>query len=329
MTFSPHPSPLTHLPSSISHQPSPLTHLPSAISHQPSPIYVVDELKNEEARLVAISIEGHGNKLKVLNSFKTGGASPCYVSMHNDIVATANYRGGSLSVFHIGKTGEIHSLLSVIKGTTGGPDMTRQDTPHIHCVLFSPDGKYLFATDFSADQIIMLETSKIITDTSRKTWPLAYPGGYGPRHLVFSPDGRFLYVIGELSDCVTVFAYDEGRLTEVQTIEADPDHGRGGADIRFSPDGHFLYTSHRRKNDKIVIFSVNRQSGRLTRIGQQSTKSHPRQFCLTPNGKYLLAACMDDDVIQVFQRNPSTGLLSNTNREIKVKRPAFVGFRKQ
>lgn len=173
--------------------------------------------------------------------------------MLTDIVATANYRGGSLSLFRISPTGEILSLLSVIKGTVSGPDMTRQCVPHIHCVLFSPDGRYLFATDFSADRIISIELTPDGVGDRIRSWPLSYPGGYGPRHLIFSPDGRYLYVIGELSDCITVFAYHEGNLSEVQTIVADEDHGRGGADIHFSSDGAFLYTSHRRKYDKIVI----------------------------------------------------------------------------
>ena len=300
---------------------------PSYLTIEPETglLYVVNELKDEQACLVAVQVED-GKRLKLLNSCKTGGASPCHVSKNNDLVATANYRGGSLSLFRISPTGEIQSLVSVIKGTTGGPDMTRQSTPHIHCVLFSPDGRYLFATDFSADQIVRLEIASNGAEVSRKEWPLAYPDGYGPRHLIFSPDGRFLYVIGELSDSVTVYEYHEGNLTEVQTIVADEDHGRGGAAIQFSPDGAFLYTSHRRKNDKIVIFSVDKQSGKLTKTGSQITKCHPRQFCLTPDGKHIFVACMDDDVIQIFKRNPATGLLSSTYQSIMVKKPAFVGF---
>ena len=131
---------------------------PSYLTIEPETglLYVVNELKNEQASLVAVRVE-NSKRLKVLDAFKTRGASPCHVSKWHDIVATANYRGGSLSLFRISPTGEILSLLSVIKGTVGGPDMTRQCVPHIHCVLFSPDGRYLFATDFSADRIISIE----------------------------------------------------------------------------------------------------------------------------------------------------------------------------
>lgn len=294
-------------------------------TEQEGMLYVVNELKNEDASIIALRVENN-RQLKLLSVCKTGGASPCYVSKFHNTVVTANYRGGSLSLFNINKNGEVHSLMSVIEGSIGGPDKTRQNIPHIHCALFSPDGKYIFASDFAADQIIRLEIDSNGKEISRKTWPLAYNDGYGPRHIIFSPDGRFLYVIGELSDCITVYRYNEGNLTEVQTIEADDDHGRGGADIHFSPDGGFLYTSHRRNNDKIVIFSVNSQSGELRKIGFHPTKRHPRQFRLTPNGKYMLVACMEDNVIQIFERNPTTGVLTDINKCIMVENPVFVGF---
>lgn len=297
---------------------------PSYLTIECDLLYVVDELKNEQARLVALRVED--NKLTLLNDCKTGDASPCHVSKYNDLVATANYRGGSLSLFRIGETGKIQSLLSVIKGSTGGPDPLRQDVPHVHCALFSPDGKYLFATDFSADRIIRLELSRDGVGDDIKSWPLPYPGGYGPRHLLFSADGQFLYVIGELSDCITVFKNQGGNLTELQTLVADEDHGRGGAHLLFSPDGRFLYSSHRRKNDKIVIFSVDRQTGILTRIGSQPTMHHPRQFCISPDGRHLLVTSMDDNCIQVFNRNPMSGVLTPIDRTLMVEAPAFVGF---
>ena len=148
----------------------------------------------------------------------------------------------------------------------------------------------------------------------------------GPRHLTFSKDGRFAYLINELGGECVVLNYRKGKLKEVQRIMADEGGGRGSADIHISPDGRFLYTSHRLKKDGIAIFAINPKNGTLTKIGYQLTGVHPRNFAITPNGKYLLVACRDNNKIQVFQRNETTGKLTETSQEIEVDKPTCILF---
>ena len=148
----------------------------------------------------------------------------------------------------------------------------------------------------------------------------------GPRHLVFSKDGRFAYLMSELSGKVTVFRCAQGRLERLQEIASDNVGARGGADIHLSPDGRFLYSSNRLKADGIAIFAVNSQTGLLTRIGYQPTAAHPRQFNISPNGQYLLCCCRDSDIIQVFKRDMQTGLLSDMHNDIPVSKAVCVQF---
>ena len=148
----------------------------------------------------------------------------------------------------------------------------------------------------------------------------------GPRHLTFSPNGKFAYLITELSGKVIAFSYDDGRLKQIQTITADTVAARGSADIHLSPDGKYLYASNRLKEDGIAIFAVNPENGTLAKVGYQPTGIHPRNFNITPNGKYLLAACRDSNVIQVYKRNEVTGLLEDTNQDIVVDMPVCVQF---
>ena len=150
----------------------------------------------------------------------------------------------------------------------------------------------------------------------------------GPRHLTFSKDGRFAYLINELGGECVVLSYRKGKLKEVQRIMADEGGGRGSADIHISPDGRFLYTSHRLKKDGIAIFAIDPEKGTLTKIGYQLTGIHPRNFAITPNGKYLLVACRDDNKIQVFERNEATGELTETAQAIEVDRPTCIVFGK-
>ena len=143
---------------------------------------------------------------------------------------------------------------------------------------------------------------------------------------MFSPNGRFAYLMSELSGKVTVFRYRDGRLEALQEIVSDSVGARGGADIHLSPDGRFLYSSNRLQAEGIAIFSVNPSTGLLTRIGYQPTAAHPRQFNITPNGEFLLCCCRDSNKIQVFRRDKKTGMLSDTGKDIPVSRAVCVQF---
>ena len=146
---------------------------------------------------------------------------------------------------------------TLFQGSATGPDAIRQVTPHIHCTVFSPDGKYIFATDFSADRILrfVMHPDNPIPHASLEAVNIEEDSG--PRHLTFSPNGKFAYLITELSGKVIAFSYDDGRLEQIQTTTADTVAARGSADIHLSPDGKStVYASNRLKEDGIAIFAV-------------------------------------------------------------------------
>lgn len=150
--------------------------------------------------------------------------------------------------------------------------------------------------------------------------------GAGPRHICFAPDGKHAYLITELSGDVIVLSYDEMKLDTIQTIKADTLDARGSADIHISPDGNFVYASNRLKGDGIAIFSVNSEDGTLEKAGYQLTGIHPRNFAITPNGKYLLVACRDTNEIQIFARDAETGLLQDIGEKIEMSKPVCLKF---
>jgi 6-phosphogluconolactonase (cycloisomerase 2 family) len=152
--------------------------------------------------------------------------------------------------------------------------------------------------------------------------------GSGPRHLDFHPDGKFAYLINELSGAVTAFGYDAaaGNLSFIQSVQADTLDAKGSADMHVSPDGRFLYASNRLKGDGIAIFTINQADGKLTKAGYQETGIHPRNFVITPNGKFLLVAGRDSDVIQIFLIDKTTGLLENTYKDIELDMPVCLKF---
>lgn len=289
-------------------------------------VYAVSEMNDSTAAVSSLAFDRETGALRLLNTELTYGADPCYVATNGNEVLTANYSGGTMSVFPLRADGTLAPADTLFEGSATGPDPVRQIAPHVHCTLFSPDGKYIFATDFSADRILrfVLHPNDAVPHLSAET--IDIEADSGPRHLTFSPDGKHAYLITELSGKVIAFDYNDGRLQQIQTIVADTVAARGSADIHLSPDGKYLYASNRLQADGIAIFAVNPEDGTLAKVGYQLTGIHPRQFNITPNGKYLLAACRDSNVIQVYERDEVTGLLRDTRQDIIVDMPVCVQF---
>lgn len=245
----------------------------------------------------------------------TGGEDPCYIATDGTIALTANYTGGSLSVFKDGVRTQL------IKGSIGGPDPVRQESAHVHCCVFAPDGAYVLATDFSADRILRF---KIECDSLRLVGATPLERDCGPRHLLFA-DENTVYAIGELSGNITVLRYSDGGLEPLQTIEADPAHTRASADIRISPDGRFLYASNRKGMDGVAVFRV-LEGGLLEFVDYTRTTANPRNIALSPEGRFLLVASQDEDKVEVYSRDLQTGKLARTSETLEVSMPVCLLF---
>lgn len=303
------------------------------INKEGTHVYSVSETGDAKAAANAFVFDKKDGTLKLLNSQLTGGADPCYIELDKTgkHVVTANYSGGSITAFNINGDGTLTTAAQLIRFTGKGADAERQKAPHLHCVRYSPDGKYLFADDLGTDKIHKFGINESNEGNYFKVGtPAAFDvaPGSGPRHLDFHPNGKYAYLINELSGAVIAFNYDAnaGNLTQIQTIQADTLGAKGSADIHVSPDGKFLYASNRLKGDGIAIFSINQADGKLTKVGYQETGVHPRNFVITPNGKFLLVASRDNDVIQIFLIDRVTGLLENTYKDIELDMPVCLKF---
>lgn len=260
----------------------------------------------------------------------TTGADPCNILYWDGNVITSNYTGGSVSVFPVAEDGllePMHEEFSIDWGYES--EFASRHLPeivsHMHCAVLSPDGKYLFVTDLGAECIyrFTLTENRVFGDqTVAHRFPRLTKTG--PRHMIFSADGRFAYLLSELGDQLTVFQYLDGQLEAVHSVKAYKGNGHGSADLHLSPDGRFLYTSHRLKEDGIAVFSVDPVTGRVKRVGYTATGPHPRNFAITPNGKYLLCACRDSDAIEIYAIDAATGLLSDTGRRITLGAPVCI-----
>ncbi len=298
-------------------------------------VYSVGQNEGENSFAHSFSFNKENGELTLLNSQHTEGSSPAYITLDTkgNNVITANYGGGSISQFNVNSDGTLSPLTNLFTFQGKGEDPIRQEKPHLHSVRYSPDGSFLFAADLGTDKIYryksihsVFEGQPAILETD--TAVFATPAGTGPRHFDFHPNGLYFYVIGELSGEVIVYDYNMGNLQQKQRIIADSLGARGSADIHVSPSGRFLYASNRLKNDGVAIFAIDAQDGTLTKVGYQETVKHPRNFAITPNGKFLLVAGRDDNAIQVFAIDKQTGMLSDTHQNILIDKPVCIKFTK-
>lgn len=282
-------------------------------------VYAVSEVGDSSASAVTLKLDTKTGVMQLLGSELTDGKDPCYISTNGKVVMTANYSSGNVTEFPIGDDGRLLPHDFLYETGLGGPDSVRQNVPHAHCALFNSAGTELYVSEFSADAVARYDVG------TRQGRRIQLPADFGPRHIVLNADESKAYVLGELSGAVAVIDTESDRV--IQTVCADTVHARGCADIHLSPDGKFLYASVRLQNDGLAIFKVN-PDGTLTYAGYQNTGIHPRNFNITPNGKFLLVACRDSGCIQIFRRDTNTGLLSDTGRTIVLDKPVCIAFRR-
>lgn len=297
-------------------------------------LYAVSENNEGESAVYAFSFDKERGTLTQINRQLTHGGGPCYITIDKKgrNIHTANYGGGSITSFQTESDGGLLPATSVITFNGSGPDSSRQASAHLHCVDYSPDGMFLFAADLGSDKLYRFHVrdtpfagQPLIHESSKRAF--STPAGTGPRHFTFHPKGgRYLYVLGELSGEVIVYDHHQGELVQKQVITADSVGARGSADIHISPDGRFLYASNRLEADGIALFSIDPEEGTLTKVGYQLTGKHPRNFVITPNGRFLLAASRDDDKIEVFAIDSVTGLLSDMEQDILLSKPVCLKF---
>lgn len=281
--------------------------------------------------LMSFSIDQRG-ALKPVSSQPTGGLNPCHVAIHpaGNLAFLAHYTGGSLSVLPV-QQGNLSAPAFTDQYTGEGPNKPRQDKSHAHCSALSPDGKYAFVTDLGTDRIMnyVVEARKNSIRPNPEQAFLTTKPGVGPRHMVFHPSGRFMYVINELDASVTALTVSEkGVLQPVQTITSLPASFTGAntaAAIRMHPNGKFLYVSNRGYNG-ITAFAIEK-SGLLREVDSKTGHINtPRDFNIDPSGKYMVVANMGSDDLSLYELNDRTGKLTFKSSGMPVSKPTCIVF---
>jgi len=215
----------------------------------------------------------------------------------------ASYGGHKLSVSPIGADGVAAAATQVMP--TG---------QNAHAVLADPSNRHLLVTNLGSDAVMQLRFDAATGQLTPNAVP-AYAGRpkAGPRHLVFHPNARFVYLLNELDASVDVLAFDPqaGTLSFVQTLSTLPPGFSGkpwAADLHLTPDGRLLYTSER-TSSTLAAFAVDAATGRLKLLSHTPTEKQPRGFNIDPSGGHLVAVGQLSHAVTVYRIDSETGAL--------------------
>ncbi len=299
-------------------------------------LYAVNEVSSEKGEksgaVTSFSIDRATGKLTLLNDVASKGADPCYITVDKTgkYALIANYTGGSIAVFPVGDDGHLGDASSFIQHTGHGPNPQRQDAPHAHSIDLSPDNRFAIVDDLGLDETLAYKFDSGKGSLAGPNIAKASPGA-GPRHFTFHPNGKFGYVIDELSSTVSVFSYDAatGGLNPLQTISTLPKDFTGentDAEVEVHPSGKFLYASNR-GHDSIAVFAIDPKRGTLTLVENAPDPGKtPRNFEIDPSGKMLFVANQNSDNVVIFRIDQHTGHLEPTGKVLEVGQPVCVKF---
>ncbi len=299
----------------------------------------------KEGTVSAFAVNRPDGTLKLLNTVRSGGAGPTYISLHPSgrFLLVANYFGGSVAVLPVledGRLGEATDVQADV-GKVGPTRATHapkgsfaisgHDRTHAHMIQADPSGRFVLHVDLGLDKIYVWKfDAQKGTLTPNDPAAVALPPGDGPRHFHFHPNGRWLYSIQEEGSTVVLFDYDAatGRLTARQTLSTLPPGFAGSnfcSEILVSADGRFVYAGNR-LHDSIGIFAVG-PNGSLTYVGEEWTRgNYPRSFAFDPTGRFLYCCNQRGDNVAAFRVDPRTGGLAFTGHYTPVGNPSCVVF---
>jgi len=308
-----------------------------AVNTSRTHLYAVNELVEYEGKksgsVSAFAIDQKTGNLTLINRQPSLGDAPCHISVtkNGKFALVANYLGGNVSVYPIETDGRLGVSVDLAQHTGSGPNKDRQESAHAHSINLDNKDRFAIAADLGVDKVMIYrfddKTGKLTTNSAQPFFQTK--AGAGPRHFAFHQNGKFAFVINELTSSITAFSFDEnmGTLNELQTISTLPESYSGlntCADIRISQNGKFLYGTNR-GHDSLAVYKIDEQSGKLNFIEHAPTGGKtPRNFTIAPNGKFLLAANQNSDSIIVFKIDAKTGKLKQTENRANVSMPVCL-----
>ena len=302
--------------------------MPMAVS--PDRRFLFAALRTEPYSMASFAIDGESGMLTALGSAPAT-ESAAYISTDHtgrflfgayNPAYRAERRTGFVSVSAVSRHGYVHA-----------PHQVLRTPPKTHAVLPDPSNRFVLASSCDGDVMVRyaFDAATGLLDPDPLP-PVPVQPKSGPRHFVFHPNNRFMYLVNEYDGSVYVFGYDavSGGLTEIQVTSARPpdfdkDAIARAADLHFTPDGRWLYVSVR-ASVSVAIFRVDAATGRLTAAGHFSVAKEPRGFNIDPFGRYLLAAGLKTNTLTSYRIDPESGAVTRLAEYPAAEGPNWIEF---
>lgn len=298
-------------------------------------VFAVEETGGDEGgKVTSFRFNKAAHTFEKINSVFTQGDHPCHLGLDPSerYLIASNYSGGNLTAIPIGPDGNLSHEIQVVQHSGSSTNPNRQKAPHVHSAAFHPKEPKIFVGDLGTDKINVYTYDKDspnpLTPSDETTFSVA-PGA-GPRHLVFNEEGTRLYLIHEITAEIGVYAYEDEKISHIEThsLLRDGFEGEvGAAEVRLSPEGNYLYASNRGEANDIAVFKIKKENGQLSHVqNQPSGGETPRNFAITPDGKYLISGNQNSDNLMVFNRDQETGKLKPMSISLSIKKPVYIYF---
>jgi 6-phosphogluconolactonase (cycloisomerase 2 family) len=308
-------------------------------------LFVVNENGPGQAdpvgRVSSYAIDPKTHLLSLVSQVQSLGNEPTHSSLSADAshLFVSNYcvaedPGGTLAVLPVAADGTLKPVVQMSSHPSSRVNPERQASAHVHSTVPSPDGKFVFSNDLGADKVFVYrfdpKANPQLPLTPAAPAFVQLPPGSGPRHLLFSADGKHAWLTMEMSAQVAVFDYHDGKLEQTQMVDlaaGQPVSDKAGAALHASVDGKFLYVSNRGTANQLLVFAIDPATGHLKELQRRTVEGdHPREFSLDPSGHFLLIANQKSNQIVVVERDAKTGLLGKTVQKLPMDAPSDLKF---
>jgi 6-phosphogluconolactonase len=294
---------------------------------------------NSNGFVSAYSVANGGRSLTLLNKVSSEGGDPSYISLDKTgkYIFVANYQGGNIAAWALKADGSIGDRTALIQHTGKGVDPKRQTHAYAHSIIVGPTNRFVLTADLGLDKLFVYKFDVKTGGLTPNDPPFAdVSPGIGARHVVFHPNGKWVYLDNEMGSKVVLFHWDsaKGSLDQAQMVSMLPDdfHGTSAAaEMKVSMDGRFLYGTNRYdgagQDGDIVVFSIDPKTGFLKVIQHISSGGvTPRNFEFDPSGRWMVVANHGNNKAAVFKIDRKTGKLAQQGAPVDVPYPFSPRF---